>query len=478
MTDQDYVPVIGIECHIQLNTNTKLFSAVDNDARDAAPNSLINHIDLGMPGALPVLNREAVRKAILMAYALNTTPKPFSYFERKHYFYPDLPKGYQITQLEKPIVVGGYVNISENDQIKKVRINRLQLEEDAGKSTHPAGADYSLVDLNRAGTPLFEIVSEPDIDNPRQARLYAKELYLMARYLDVSNADLYHGNIRFDINVSIKNPDGSLGVRTETKNLNSFRSVEKAAEYEISRQIDLLKKGKSIVQETRGWDDSKQKTFSQRSKEEAHDYRYFPEPDLPPIVIDKSRMEEVAKTLPMLPNQYRSDFKKIGLDDKAIEILLINISSTKLIYRLHEMHGNEVARIIANLLLNTSASNEDELAVAEFKLDENNAAELANMLKNKILSSTASKQVWLKMLETNQHPRSIADELNLIQISDETKIREIVKNVIDSNEKAVKDIKSGEEKAIGFLVGQVMKESKGAANPEMAKKLIKEMIFN
>src|SRR4051812_17712301 len=253
-----YTATIGIECHVQLKTKTKLFSAVGNDAREAPPNTLVSHIDFGLPGALPVLNKEAIHLASKAAFALNSTPQKFSKFDRKHYFYPDLPMGYQITQYDEPIVLGGTVEIESDGQTKKIGITRAHLEADAGKSTHPAGADYSLVDLNRAGTPLLEIVSEPDMNTAAEAKAYARELYLRMRYAGVSDCNLYYGNMRFDVNVSVSTEAGKLGTRSETKNLNSFRAVEKAIEYEVSRQIELLEKGQTVVQETRGWDDAKQ----------------------------------------------------------------------------------------------------------------------------------------------------------------------------------------------------------------------------
>lgn len=295
-----YTVTIGIECHVQFKTKTKLFSGVDNDAREAPPNSLVSPLCFGLPGTLPVLNEKAVELGMRAAFALHTEPQKFSKFDRKLYFYPDLPKGYQITQFDEPIVLGGYVDIEVDDKPIRIGITRAHLEEDAGKSTHPTGKDYSLVDLNRAGTPLLEIVSEPDIHSPEEAKQYAHELYLLMRYADVSDANLYYGNMRFDVNVSVSKDPAKLGTRTESKNLNSFRAVEKASEYEINRQIERLEKGEKIVQETRGWDDAKQRTFSQRTKEEAQEYRYFPEPDLPPIVIT----DEIIKAMESMPNSF------------------------------------------------------------------------------------------------------------------------------------------------------------------------------
>src|SRR6185369_680249 len=299
-----YTSTIGIECHVQLKTATKLFDAVGNDAREAEPNTLIGPLSFGLPGALPVLNKEALHLAMRAAFALDTVPQKFSYFERKHYFYPDLPMGYQISQLAHPIIVGGTVTVDVDGKPVTIRVNRVQMEADAGKSTHPAGKDYSLVDFNRAGTPLLEIVSEPDMHSAAQAKAYARELYLRMRYADVSDCNLYYGNMRFDVNVSVSKTE-KWGTRTETKNINSFRAVEKTVEYEINRQIEVLEKGDKVVQETRGWDDAKQRTFTQRTKEDAHDYRYMPDPDLPPVVLTQEYVDEIKAAMPALPDDYR-----------------------------------------------------------------------------------------------------------------------------------------------------------------------------
>src|SRR5665213_610219 len=299
-----YKATIGIECHVQLKTKSKLFSAADNDAREASPNTLVNHIDFGLPGALPVVNEEAIHLATRAAFALDTVPQKFSKFERKHYFYPDLPMGYQISQLAEPIVIGGHVNLVVDEKPVTVQINRIQIEADAGKNTHPVNKDYSLVDLNRAGTPLLEIVSEADMHSPAEAKAYVRELYLRVKYADISDANLYYGNMRFDVNVSVSKTD-ELGTRSETKNINSFRAVEKSAEYEIKRQIEQLEKGEAVVQETRGWDDVKQKTLSQRGKEEAHDYRYMPDPDLPPVTLDDDYINKVKSEMPIMPEEWR-----------------------------------------------------------------------------------------------------------------------------------------------------------------------------
>lgn len=469
-----YRVTIGLETHVQLRTKTKLFSAVDNDAREAAPNTLISHIDFGLPGALPVLNEAAVLLAIRASLALGTPPQTHSAFDRKHYFYPDLPSGYQITQFYHPIIKNGEVVFDLHGEAKRVRIHEAHLEADAGKSTHPAGKDYSLVDLNRSGTPLLEIVSKPDIHSAAEAKAYARELYLLVRYADVSDASLFYGNMRFDVNVSVSKTD-KLGTRTETKNLNSFRAVEKAAEFEIQRQIELLEKGEAIVQETRGWDDAKQKTFSQRGKEEAHDYRYMPDPDLPPIEITPEMVEKVQQNMPALPNDYRKVFRQLGLDPSSVESLLEVPEHAKFVHDVFDTHGEDHATRIANWFVNVAAASE-EGAETIFRAEVAAAVSLSQMVVDKKLSSTAAKDIWLEMYQNGGDPEEIANQRNLLQVSDETAVAEIVAQVLEANPKAAEDVKNGEMKAIGFLVGQVMKESKGKANPELAQQLIRKQL--
>lgn len=475
-----YTATIGIECHVQLNTKTKLFAAVSNDARSAEPNTLISHICLGMPGALPVLNEKVVEHAIKVAFAFNTRPERYSFFERKHYFYPDLPKGYQISQLSYPIIKGGSVNIKTSAGEKKVHINRVQIEEDAGKSIHPPGADFSLVDLNRAGTPLLEIVSEPDMHTSEEAKAYARELWLLMRYSKVSDADMFHGNMRVDVNVSVSKDPNVLGLRTETKNLNSFRNVEKAVDYEINRQIELLEKGQGIVQETRGWDDAKQKTFSQRSKEDAHDYRYMPDPDIPPVELDEATIAEAERIMPVMPSSYREIFTRLGLDASATETLINFPERAQLIGALKDEGGEEHARRIANWIVNTASQQleEDDSERLNLNVPIKDAIVLSEMVAANKLSSTAAKSVWLEMTTRGGNPAEIAAAKNLLQVSNEDEIAEIVTQVLNDNPKAATDIRNGEVKAIGFLVGQVMKLSQGKANPALAQSLIKKQLDN
>jgi aspartyl-tRNA(Asn)/glutamyl-tRNA(Gln) amidotransferase subunit B len=478
---QKYYVTIGIECHVQLKTKTKLFAGVDNDARTAAPNSLISHICVGMPGALPVLNEAAVRLASKAGFALETRPQPFSKFDRKHYFYPDLPLGYQITQFEEPIVLGGNVTIRLADGTQKVvGVTRAHLESDAGKNTHPAGADYSLVDLNRAGTPLLEIVSEPDMHSPEEAKAYAKELYLLMKYADVSDVDLYHGNMRFDVNVSVSADRNVLGTRAEIKNLNSFRSVEKASEYEIRRQIEIIERGGVIVQETRGWNEAKQVTLTQRSKEDAHDYRYFPDPDLPPIRLSEDYIAEVAASMPKLPNYYRAMLEQLGLGTSEVETLLSDPATVQLIDQIAQHEGNEHAKRIAVLFLHAvvklwkdSKEGEQAVALSTTALSAEPFIELSKMVGSNTLSSTAAKEIFWDMLQTGKGPAELAKEKDLLQVSDSGELEKIVDAVLAANPQAAADVAAGEMKAIGFLVGQVMKQSAGKANPPMVQSIIR-----
>jgi aspartyl-tRNA(Asn)/glutamyl-tRNA(Gln) amidotransferase subunit B len=478
-----YRPTIGIECHVQLKTKTKLFAAVGNDAREAPPNTLVSHICFGLPGALPVLNAEALHLAARAAFALNSSPQTFSKFDRKHYFYPDLPMGYQITQYDEPIIIGGSVDIVIDGQPKTIAITRAHLEADAGKSTHPAGTDYSLVDLNRAGTPLLEIVSEPDMHTSAQAKAYARELYLLMRYADVSDANMYYGNMRFDVNVSVSQSD-ELGTRSETKNLNSFRSVERAVDYEIDRQIELLEKGQRIVQETRGWDDAKQKTLSQRSKENADDYRYMPDPDIPPVVLEDDYIKGIKAEMPVMPGEWRQRLSSLGLDLSQVEILLdAEVEESQVAYLpLIEMllDQPEAARQTANWQINVEIPLRREGKLTQF-FNDSDRLELYKWAYGSFtagdLNSNQAHEVIIAALGETSIPADMigfAQEKGLVQVSDEAEISKIVGQVINDNAKAAEDVKNGETKAIGFLVGQVMKASQGKANPQLAQDLIKK----
>lgn len=467
---EEYKMTIGIECHVQLNTKTKLFSGVDNDATDKEPNSCVSPIDYALPGMLPVLNKAAVEKAVRAGLAMNCKINLTSRFDRKHYYYPDLPKGYQITQMYQPIIGAGAVHLPDGSTVK---IEHAHLEEDAGKLTH--FGSYSLVDLNRAGTPLIEIVSMPDIHSAAQARMYCEELHHLMIYAGVSNGDLYQGNMRFDVNISVSKTD-ELGTRAEIKNLNSFRSVEKAVEYEFARQTALLEKGEKVKQETRGWNDASGKTTPQRSKEEAQDYRYMPEPDVPPVVLTQEFVDKIEHEMPMMPDEYRTRFDSLDLDASEREAILNYPILAKRLTEVCEKNvalAPRVAHWFSGILMAEENVDKDySLATATELL------ELSEMVEKKELSSTAGKEIFLEMYDrknTSKTPHQLAKEMNLLQENDEEALGKIIDEVLAAPEcaKAAEDVRNGEMKAIGFLVGQVMKKSKGKANPATVNELIK-----
>lgn len=468
-----YIPTIGIECHVQLATKTKLFSEVDNDARGKEPNSCVSPVDYGLPGMLPRLNGEAVKFAVRAGLALNSEINLDSRFDRKHYFYPDLPKGYQITQMFHPIIGAGYVELPDGT---KVRIEHAHLEEDAGKQSH--FSTYSLVDLNRAGTPLIEIVSMPDIHSATHARDYCKELWRLMTYVGVTFGDLYNGNMRFDINTSIA-PEGSdqLGTRTEVKNLNSFRAVERAVEYEIKRQSKLLDKGEEVKQETRGWNDATGETTGQRSKESAQDYRYMPEPDVPPIRLESTLIEEARANLPKLPVWYRQEFGQIIGHDQ-LETLL---DYPTLMRKLAELDDTTAVKKIANLFSSVLLAEENASLLNDELPSRDQLLCLVEMLNNSELSSTGAKEVFLKFFDPEMHYKdtnTIAKELGVVQQNDLGALEAIVDMVLAKPEtaQAQADFKAGQEKVLGFLVGQVMKESRGQANPSAVQEILRQKL--
>ncbi|MBQ2672858.1 Asp-tRNA(Asn)/Glu-tRNA(Gln) amidotransferase subunit GatB [Candidatus Saccharibacteria bacterium] len=469
-----YIPTIGIECHVQLATKTKLFSEVDNDARGKEPNSCVSPVDYALPGMLPRLNGEAIKFAIRAGKAMNCKINPKSRFDRKHYFYPDSPKGYQITQFYSPIIGAGFVELPSGT---KIRIEHAHLEGDAGKLTH--FDTYSLVDLNRVDTPLIEIVSMPDIHSAKDAHDYCKELWRLMIFAGVSYGDLYNGNMRFDVNTSLA-PEGSteLGTRTEVKNLNSFRSVERAVEYEIARQTKLLDSGGKVKQETRGWNDATGKTTAQRSKEEAKDYRYMPEPDLPPINLSQDFIESESEKLPLMPSDYRKKYKG-SIKEDTLEILL---DYPNLVRTLEEIDAKNLTTI-ANLFTSVLLAEEKSAEYLESLPSGQELNELVEMNSKKELSSTATKEVFLRLFDPqmkNRGVRNIAKELGLIQENDLAALEKIVDIVLAKPEtkKAQEDFKNGEEKVIGFLVGQAMKESKGKANPSAVQEILRKKLLH
>lgn len=473
-----FYPTIGLEIHIELKTNSKMFCSCKNDPEEKEPNKNICPICLGHPGTLPTINEEAVKKVIKTGLALNCQIEEFSFFERKNYFYPDLPKGYQISQYQKPLCKNGFLEIEG----RKIRIRRIHLEEDTGRLIHEK--DCSLVDFNRAGVPLMELVTEPDLHSAKEARKFAEELQLILRYLDVSDADMEKGQMRIEANISLSEEEGKLGTKVEIKNLNSFRAVEEAIEYEIQRQSKLLEKREKIIQETRGWDDLKKKTFSQREKEEAKDYRYFPEPDLPPLIISKSEILKIKAEIPELPQQKRERFKKeYKLEENQIEIF---VQQRKLgdyfenaISKLPQnLKGESIFKLCANYITSDllGLMKENNIFLENLKISPENFAQFVSLIGEKKISSKIAKQVLAKMLETGKSAIKIIKENQLSLISEEKELEKIINEVILENEKAVEDFKSGKTQALQFLIGKVMQKTKGRADPQKTKEFLIKML--
>lgn len=479
----DYQPIIGLEIHVELNTKSKMFCDCKNDSSERHPNVLICQICTAQPGSLPVINQEAVRKTIKTGLALNCQIPEYSQFDRKNYFYPDLPKGYQISQFYQRLCENGYLKIGE----KKIRIRKVHLEEDTGRLVHPEGADYSLVDFNRAGIPLMELVTEPDITSAKEARKFAQDLHLIMHYLNVSDADMEKGEMRVEVNISLSREEGKLGTKVEIKNLNSFRAVEKSIEYEIQRQTEVLTRGEKIIQETRGWDDIKAKTFSQREKEEAHDYRYFPEPDLPQLRHPKEFINEIKAEIPELPQEKRERFKReYELDEKNVEVFVYNKNlgeyfekvvsefdprlPREKLFKLIKLTTNYLITDLQGLLKGAQVSSEDFLITPE------NFAEFITLIYEGKISSKIAKMVLEEMFKTGADPSRIIEEKGLAQITDEAEIEKIVKEVISKNKKAVEDFKKGKENASQFLIGQIMAQTKGKADPQITGAILKDIL--
>ena len=473
-----YSPTIGLEIHIELKTKTKMFCSCLNDPNERHPNANVCPVCMGHPGTLPVINETAIRKTIKTGIALSCQIPEHSKFDRKNYFYPDLPKGYQISQLYLPFCKEGSLEING----KKVRIREVHLEEDTGRLVHPEGANYSLVDFNRAGVPLMELATEPDLKSAQEASKFAREFQLIVRYLGVSDADMEKGQMRVEANVSVSK-DKKLGTKVEIKNLNSFRAVEKGIEYEIERQQELLDSGKKVLQETRGWNDIEGETVSQREKEEAHDYRYFPEPDLPPLHISAELIDEIKAEIPELPRQKTERFKKeYELNEKSIEVFVQNkdfgeyfekvISELpsnlpqENLLKLIKLASNYLITDLQGFLKGASVIGEDFLITPE------NFAEFITLTYEGKISSKIAKMVLGEMFKAGADPSHIIKEKGLAQITDVAEIEKIVKEVISKNQKAVEDFKSGKESAIQHLIGQVMAESRGKANPQLVRDIL------
>ncbi|MFZ1291808.1 MAG: Asp-tRNA(Asn)/Glu-tRNA(Gln) amidotransferase subunit GatB [Melioribacteraceae bacterium] len=471
----EFEAVIGLEVHAQLLTDTKIFCGCSTKFGNPA-NTNVCPVCLGYPGVLPVLNKKVVEFTTLMGLATNCTINKTSTFERKNYFYPDLPKGYQISQFEVPICENGFINI-KTDTEKKIRIKRIHMEEDAGKSIHDQGID-TLVDVNRCGVPLIEIVSEPDLHSGEEAYQYLSNLKQIITYLGICDGNMEEGSLRCDANISIR-PKGAkeLGTRTEVKNMNSFRNVQRAIDYEIDRQINIVEDGGKVIQQTLLWNAEQNKATSMRGKEEAHDYRYFPDPDLMPVVISEEWKNEIQKSMPELPVKRKERFvNELQLPEYDAEVL----TSQKEIADYFEEVLKETSdkKIASNWVMGDVLKivNEQKISLNNFPISSQNLGKLINLITTNKISSKIAKDVFPIMLEDNKDPNIIVEEKNLIQITDTSEIEFAVENAIKKNPTQVEEFKSGKEKILGFFVGQVMKETKGKANPQIVNDILREKL--
>lgn len=482
-----YLPTIGLEVHVELKTATKMFCDCPNDPAERHPNVNVCPICLGHPGVLPTINKKAVEQLIAVGWAVNGKINERFKFDRKNYFYPDLPKGYQISQYDLPIVKGGEIDISLRlGETKAVRLNRVHLEEDAGKLVHSPDGKATLVDFNRGGLPLMELVTEPDMHSTKEAAAFAKELQLILRYLGVSDADLERGQMRADANVSLTNDErqttnDKLGTKVEIKNLNSFAALEQAINYEIKRQAEILDEGKTVKQETRGWDDIKKKTVSQRSKEEAHDYRYFPEPDLPPLLSSAFDLEGLRLSVPELPEAKRNRFQReFQLTDAEANILVEDRKEAEFfeaaVSEWKADRGSGSIKLLFNYLTSDlrGLMGERGIGFADLKITPDDFADLMDMVSKNEISSRIAKDLLVKMLDSGVDPRTLVENEGLSQVSEETVLLETVKQVIAGNPAAVLDYRKGKANALQFLVGKAMAALKGRGNPAVLKSLLEK----
>jgi len=477
----EYEAVIGLEVHVQLNTKSKIFCGCSTEF-GAKPNTHVCPVCMGMPGVLPVLNREVLNKAIKAGLSLNCEISLFSKFDRKNYFYPDLPKGYQISQYDYPIAKNGFIEVDLPDgSIKRIGITRAHMEEDAGKLIHTEGLPQSYVDLNRAGVPLLEIVSEPDMRTAEEAYYYLKELRNIMKYIDVSDVNMEEGSLRCDANVSVR-PFGQkeFGTKVEIKNMNSFNGVKKAIEYEIERQLMALREGEKIIQETRLFDSKQNKTFSMRGKEEANDYRYFPEPDLPPIIIEKSFVDKIKNSIPELPRTKKLRFiNDYGITMQDAETLTDDKALSDYFEECVKTAKTEPKKVANWILSETNAYiNSYKISALDFgkRVTSKATAELLNYVEDGIISGKIAKEVYAEMVEKRKAPGEIIKEKGLKQISDTGELERLIDKVLDSHQNEVEKYKAGNLKLLGFFVGEIMKETRGQANPKAVNEILKQKL--
>ena len=474
---KDYEVIIGLEVHAELSTNTKMYCNCSTKF-GADPNTHCCPICTGMPGVLPVLNERVVEYAVKAGLATNCEISRFSKQDRKNYFYPDLQKAFQTSQYDLPLCIGGHLDINVNGEKKRIGITRIHIEEDAGKLIHDAYTGDTLVDMNRCAVPLIEIVSEPDIRSAEEAVAYMQTLKSILEYLNVCDCKMQEGSLRCDVNLSVR-PVGQkeFGTRTETKNLNSFKAIQNSIEFEIKRQIEEVENGGTIYQETRRWDDAKGIGYAMRSKEDAHDYRYFPEPDLAPIVLSDEYINNIKDNLPEMPHVKKERYmQEFSLPEYDADILTSSIKSANFFEEANEICNNPKA--VANWIMGDFARmlNEKEIEINESKVTPENLAELISLIDKGTISSKIAKQVFEEMFESGENAKDIVEKKGLVQMSDEGAIKAIVEKVVEANPQSIIDYKAGKDRAIGFLVGQIMKETKGKANPQIVNKLLLEII--
>ena len=471
MSRNDYEVVIGLEVHAELSTKTKIFCSCPTEF-GAAPNTHVCPVCMAMPGTLPVLNEKVVEYAVKAGLATNCEISRNSKNDRKNYYYPDLPKSYQISQFDIPLCEHGYVEIDTPNGKKKIRLLRIHIEEDAGKLNHDDFGGGSLVDLNRAGVPLIEMVSEPDLRSAEEVEAYMRKLKSILEYIEVSDCKMQEGSLRADVNVSVHKPGEPFGTRTEMKNMNSFRSIVRAIEYEVERQIDVLEDGGKIEQETLRWDDVSGKTFPMRDKEDAQDYRYFPDPDLVAIKLSEEYIENIKKTLPELPESRKERYlKEYELSEKDAKLITASKYLSDLFEKAIEVCHNPKA--VCNWIISDISRilNETEMEPIAIPFDANQLGKLVVLIDKGTISSSIGKKVLVELFENPRDPEEIIKEKGWIQISDEGAIKEVVMKILEVNPQSVADFKAGKDRALGFLVGQAMKETKGKANPKMLNEM-------